>query len=177
MGYQNIVLAAWCPSGAALLSQHECALLQGGNHPDMTWLVARTPTTNQPTTSDIVVAIKLHSFNNNRDRTEQAAIWLVTFIYCNLRFPWNMYSKERNITSGHCHQNIARNHYITTFPHSVVAQWTPGAQLVKTLSCWPWGYGHAVTISWAAIDYPTAYNLQHHQRPVTLIPCGSGVGG
>ena len=34
----------------------------------------------------------------------------------------------------------------------------------------------AITFSCAAIQFPTVYNLQCHQRPVPLIPCLFGVG-
>ena len=36
-----MMLAAWYPSGAALWSHHECALLQVGTNRDMTLVVAR----------------------------------------------------------------------------------------------------------------------------------------
>ena len=42
-----MVLAAWFPSGAELLSHHECALSQGGTRPDMMLLPGRqTPIAN-----------------------------------------------------------------------------------------------------------------------------------
>ena len=54
-------------------------------------------------------------------------------------------------------------------------------QLVKTL-----GRDHhdrltnlitAIAFSCAAIHFPTVYNIQHHQSPVTLMSCLYGVAG
>ena len=47
-----MVLVVWCPSGAALLSCHDCALSQIGAHPGVTLNVARmyTTTNKQPHT-------------------------------------------------------------------------------------------------------------------------------
>ena len=54
------------------------------------------------------------------------------------------------------------------------------AQLVKALG-YPGdnGANHvaAITLSCAAIHFSAVYNLQHHQRPVPLIPCLFGAGG
>ena len=51
------------------------------------------------------------------------------------------------------------------------------AQMVKVLGWWPWRRGtNLVTFSCAAIHLLAVYNLQHHQRPVPLIPCLYGVG-
>ena len=36
-----MVLSAWSPSGAVLLSHHECALLQVGTRPDMILAICR----------------------------------------------------------------------------------------------------------------------------------------
>ena len=40
MAYQVMVLVAWFPSGAALLSPRECTLTQVGTYADMTLNVA-----------------------------------------------------------------------------------------------------------------------------------------
>ena len=34
-----------------------------------------------------------------------------------------------------------------------------------------------ITFSCAVVNIPAMYNLQHHQRPVALIPCLYSVGG
>ena len=46
-----MVLTAWFPSGAALLSHYDCALLQVSACPDMTLDVAWTENSNKQATS------------------------------------------------------------------------------------------------------------------------------
>ena len=40
-----------------------------------------------------------------------------------------------------------------------------------------WGRVTAITFIYAEIHFTDAYNLQHHQRPVPLVPSLYGVGG
>ena len=62
MGYQVMVLAAWFPSGTALISCHERTLSQVGTHPDMTLDVIKTLRKNPQETSKCLPIDTIEAF-------------------------------------------------------------------------------------------------------------------